>query len=56
MDKVVPLGRAVRFDREPISPNSKNCRQLLPLERMLRMHFLQRWFNLCELGVKARCS
>jgi IS5 family transposase len=33
---------------EPVYPKPGNGRPLLPLERMLRVHFLQHWFNLSD--------
>lgn len=47
MDKVVPWKRLVALIA-PHYPKPGNGRPPLPLERMLRIHFLQHWFNLSD--------
>jgi len=47
MDEIVPWRRLVALI-EPVYPRRGNGRPPLPLERMLRIHFLQHWFNLSD--------
>lgn len=47
MDAVVPWKRLTALI-EPYYPKPGNGRPPLPLERMLRIHFLQHWFNLSD--------
>src|SRR4029078_2974280 len=47
MDQVVPW-RELCTVVEPIYPNVENGRSPIALERMLRLHFLQHWFNLSD--------
>ena len=47
MDQVVPWGRLLRLI-ERHYPKAGNGRQPLPLETMLRIYFLQQWFNLSD--------
>lgn len=47
MDGVVPWARLMALI-EPYYPKPGNGRPPLPLERMLRIHFLQHWFNLSD--------
>lgn len=47
MDKVVPWKELCALI-EPYYPKRGNGRPPLPLERMLRIHFLQHWFNLSD--------
>ena len=47
MDKVVPWKRLCALIA-PHYPKPGNGRPPLPLERMLRIHFLQHWFNLSD--------
>jgi IS5 family transposase len=47
MDAVVPWQRLCALI-EPHYPKPGNGRPPLPLERMLRIHFLQHWFNLSD--------
>jgi IS5 family transposase len=35
---------------EPHYPKKENGRSPIGLERMLRIHFLQHWFHLADLG------
>ncbi len=37
---------------EPVDPRQRNGRRPVGLERMLRIYFLQQWFNLSDLGVE----
>ena len=45
--RVVPRGAVVRGDRA-IHPKGQGGRPTVGLERMLRIHFLQQWFNLSD--------
>ena len=47
MDKIVPWRRLIALIA-PYYPKPGNGRPPLPLERMLRIHFLQHWFNLSD--------
>ncbi len=47
MDRVVPW-RALCAEIEPFYPKRGNGRPPVGLERMLRLHFLQHWFNLSD--------
>src|ERR1700709_90796 len=47
MDQVVP-GRAPCALIAPLSPRPGNGRPPIGLERMLRLHFLQHWYNLSD--------
>ncbi len=47
MEKVVPWRRLCALI-EPHYPKPGNGRPPIPLERMLRIHFLQHWFNLSD--------
>jgi IS5 family transposase len=47
MDRVVPWRELVALI-EPYYPKPGNGRPPIPLERMLRIHFLQHWFNLSD--------
>jgi transposase, IS5 family len=47
MDQVVPWKRFCTLI-EPYYPKPGNGRPPIPLERMLRIHFLQHWFNLSD--------
>jgi IS5 family transposase len=47
MDQIVPWARLAALI-EPHYPKPGNGRPPLPLERMLRIHFLQHWFNLSD--------
>jgi hypothetical protein len=46
------VGEVVRLI-EPHYPKPGNGRRLKELEKMLRIHFLQQWFNLSDPGVEA---
>ena len=47
MEEIVPWERLCALI-EPYYPKAGNGRPPLPLERMLRIHFLQHWFNLSD--------
>jgi IS5 family transposase len=47
MDQVVPWARLLRLIA-PHYPKTGNGRQPMPLETMLRIYFLQQWFNLSD--------
>ena len=47
MDAVIPWARLAALI-EPHYPKAGNGTQPMPLERMLRIHFLQHWFNLSD--------
>ena len=47
MDQVVPWARLTKLI-EPRYPKAGNGRQPMPLETMLRIYFLQQWFNLSD--------
>ena len=51
MDRVVPWGELCAVI-EPFYPKPGNGRPPLELERMLRIHFLQHWFNLSDPAVE----
>jgi len=47
MNAVIPWSRLVALI-EPHYPKAGNGRQPIPLERMLRVYFMQQWFNLSD--------
>src|ERR1035437_9822355 len=47
MDAVIPWARRIALI-EPHSPKAGQGRQPLGLEKMLRIYFLQQWFNLSD--------
>lgn len=49
MERVVPWGQLCALI-EPHYPKAGNGRPPVGLERMLRIHFLQHWFNLADLS------
>ena len=51
MDRVVPW-RGLCAEIEPFYPKRGNGRPPIGLERMLRLHFLQHWFNLSDPAVE----
>lgn len=51
MDRVVPWGELCALI-EPFYPKAGNGRPPIGLERMLRIYFLQQWFNLSDPGVE----
>jgi IS5 family transposase len=51
MDALVPWQRLCDLI-EPHYPTGEGGRPPIPLERMLRIHFLQQWFNLSDPGVE----
>lgn len=50
MNRVVPWGELCALI-EPVYPKGEGGRPAVPLERMLRIYFLQQWFNLSDPGV-----
>ena len=51
MDRVVPWGELCALIK-PFYPKAGNGRPPIGLERMLRIYFLQQWFNLSDPGVE----
>lgn len=51
MDQVVPWERLLKLI-EPHYPKAGNGRQPMPLETVLRIYFLQQWFNLSDPGAE----
>ena len=51
MDAVIPWARLLGLI-EPHYPKAGNGTQPLPLERMLRVYFMQQWFNLSDPGAE----
>ena len=51
MDAIVPWRRLCLLI-EPHYPSGEQGRPPIPLERMLRIYFLQQWFNLSDPGVE----
>ena len=51
MEQVVPWQRLCELI-EPVYPKAGNGRPPISLERMLRIYFLQHWFNLSDPGVE----
>jgi len=51
MDKIVPWKRLCALI-EPYYPKAGAGRPPIPLERMVRIHFLQHWFNLSDPGAE----
>jgi IS5 family transposase len=51
MERVVPWGELCALI-EPVYPKGEGGRPAVPLERMLRIHFLQHWFNLSDPAVE----
>jgi IS5 family transposase len=51
MERVVPWRRLCRLI-EPVYPKAGNGRPPIGLERMLRIYFLQHWFNLSDPAVE----
>src|SRR5690348_17825171 len=47
MDQVIPWASILALI-EPHYPKAGNGTQPMPLERMLRIHFMQHWFNLSD--------
>ena len=47
MDQVIPWGSILRLI-EPHYPKAGNGTQPMPMERMLRIYFMQQWFNLSD--------
>jgi IS5 family transposase len=51
MERVVPWTELCALI-EPVYPKAGNGRPPIGLERMLRIYFLQQWFNLSDLAVE----
>ncbi|MHB8247577.1 MAG: IS5 family transposase [Acidithiobacillus sp.] len=51
MDRVVPWSRLVALI-EPHYPKGGSGRKPMPLERMLRIHFLQQWYQFSDPGME----
>ena len=51
MEKVVPWAQLCRLIA-PLYPKAGNGRPPVGLERMLRVYFLQQWFNLSDPGLE----
>ena len=51
MDAVIPWRELIKLI-EPHYPKAGNGTQPMPLERMLRIHFMQHWFNLSDPGME----
>ena len=51
MDRVVPWAELCALI-EPVYPKGEGGRPAMPLERMLRIYFLQQWFNLSDPAVE----
>jgi len=51
MNEIIPWEEWVKLI-EPFYPNGKRGRPPLGIEKMLRMHLLQAWFNLSDEGVE----
>jgi transposase, IS5 family len=47
MDQVIPWAQIQELI-EPHYPKAGNGTQPMPMERMLRIHFMQQWFNLSD--------
>ena len=47
MDQVIPWGKILGLI-EPHYPKAGNGTQPMPMERMLRIYFMQQWFNLSD--------
>ena len=51
MDRVIPWGELLKITRKRY-PKKGNGRQPMPLERMLRIYFLQQWYGLSDPGME----
>jgi IS5 family transposase len=51
MDQVIPWGSILGLI-EPYYPKAGNGTQPMPMERMLRIYFMQQWFNLSDPGME----
>ena len=51
MERVVPWAELCALI-EPVYPKGEGGRPAVPLERMLRIYFLQHWFNLSDPAVE----
>src|SRR3984893_15694870 len=52
--KGVGRGRALKMQSEPFYPKAGNARPPVGVERMLRIYFLQQWFNLSDPAAPAQ--
>ena len=50
MDRVIPWGTLLKVI-EKHYPKAGNGRQPMPMERMLRIYFLQKWYGLSDPGM-----
>jgi hypothetical protein len=61
MDQVIPWGSILGLI-EPHYPKAGNGTQPMPMERMLRIYFMQQWFNLSDPAMedspyaRSRCA
>jgi IS5 family transposase len=55
MDRVAPWSALCALI-ETVYPKAGNGRPPVGLERMLRIYFLQNWFNLSDPAVDAKCQ
>ena len=51
MDQVIPWGSILALI-EPHYPKAGNGTQPMPMQRMLRIYFMQQWFNLSDPGME----
>jgi transposase, IS5 family len=51
MDQVIPWGSILALI-EPHYPKTGNGTQPMPMQRMLRIYFMQQWFNLSDPGME----
>jgi hypothetical protein len=51
MEAVIPWQELIELI-QPHYPKAGNGTQPMPLERMLRIHFMQHWFNLSDPGME----
>ena len=52
MDQAIPWGDLLRLTEKHYRKVSENGRPKMPVERMLRVYFLQQWFNLSDPGAE----
>ena len=52
MNQAIPWGDLLRVVRRSYRENKENDRPALPVERMLRIYFLQQWFQLSDPGAE----
>ena len=57
MDRAIPWKDLLRIVEQQYRKEGDNGRPKMPAERMLRIYFLQQWFNLSDPGAEeARCA